>query len=305
MLRAVLTVLNQAPDDFVRSNSGNQQGYSTHTSEYKTTLHRPTNNKISDSITTLSSNYSKLIVGTVAKTTLGLIVIDVTSAPLETIRVSEKLKDAILLPDGQIVCALEKHKVGIIAETGDVVAWSETLFTDIQYLSISPDDNVIYLASGRDGVFQSPDGGVSWSYLFQSHHGWRSIQAVRVTVKQREQFWVVEMLNNKWRLRVYSGSRFTTGENIDDHVDNETVKVDFKYSKLAYDGSKYIYVSDYSNHSVHVFSVDVLSHVISFLWSNGDVQHPTRLHIDRKRMILYVGQSCGIVKSLNINKYLK
>ena len=214
------------------------------------------------------------------------------------IQLMAKMKDAILLPSGNILCAFEKGKVGKINQAGLLIAWSKEKFADVQYFSLSTYDNRIYLASGRKGIFKLSDYGMTWLHMFKSHRCWRSIQAVRTNVDGNEQFWVVEMLNNKWRISIYKNA------SVHPYIRKNVGAyngIDFSYAKLAYDGHTYMYVSDFINHSVHVFHATTGQYLTSLKWSNDDVCHPLRLTIDLKRKILYIGLSSGIVKSLKIN----
>jgi hypothetical protein len=211
----------------------------------------------------------------------------------------DTLLEAVWTPRCHIVYTADNSSnVVVMTQRGDVIAQTNTLVPF--RLSISTDD-VIYLADYRTGVYQSIDDGVTWSHVFNVDDGWHCVQVIKVSSGSNTQvFWTTEMLSadaTKWRLRVYTVDK----RKVDDNVTwrNVTlpshVTVNLQQSKLAYDGYTNMFVTDYHNKAVHVWTVSK-QYVCQLVSSQQLVGSPRRVVVDSQRgHLMYVGQGGGTV----------
>ena len=211
---------------------------------------------------------------------------------------NDKLWDATWTPRGNIVyTTCYSNKVVVMSESGKVIT-THTQMKDPRYLSVSNDD-IIYLADYKTGVYQSTDDGVSWSLVFKSTDGWHCWQVIKVTTDHSDDFWTLEESdNNNWHLRVYSVDRRRSDGNVTWRDINVTTTddkhIDLSGSSLSYDGNMNIFISDYYNKAVHVLSVNGQYHC-QLLSSHHIKNKPCRLAVDKERQLLYVGQKGNVV----------
>ena len=252
-------------------------------------------------VTILSLKNKKLIVGTSEKK--ALLVFDVEkNCILQTIDAPQNLRDATWLSSGNILCTLANDQVVILTELGEIFKWSKHKFSDIQYMSVSVIDGreIICLASGKHGVFQSTDDGMTWSLRYEPKRGWSSIQAIRVR-DIGECYFSIEMQSESWRLCKY-GERckyFMAGQYPNKTIVEETVidrETYLSVVRLEYDGEKTLYLSVYYNHCVQIYSIngDKL-YTLSPNEHNLILTYPTSLYFDRQQKILYSGSKNGSI----------
>jgi hypothetical protein len=145
-----------------------------------------------------------------------------------------------------------------MTQRGDVIAQTKTFFP--HRLSISTNE-VICLADSATGVYQSTDGGVTWSHVFNIADGWQCVQVIKVSIDSSTQvFWSIERLSanfNKWRLQVYTVEQQRLGNDVKwrDVTLPSHVTVDLWDSKLSYDGHTSMFVTKLIDRAVHVWSV--------------------------------------------------
>ena len=133
----------------------------------------------------------------------------------------------------------------------------------------------------------------------QLHDGWHCLQVIKVTIDHSDDFWTLEYSNNNnWHLRVYRVDRRRSVDNVtwrDINVPTTNGKhIDLSCSRLSYDGSMNIFLSDYDNKAVHVLSVNGQYHC-QLLSSHQFKNSPCRLAVDKERQLMYVGQWEGLV----------
>lgn len=195
-----------------------------------------------------------------------------------------------------------------ISHGGKVI--SQTQMTNPHYFSLSI-DGFIYLTDEPTGLYQSADGGVSWSRVFNLTDEWQPLRVVKVTTGNVDNFWTLERSLEKNKsvdeldtneikhhLRVYSVER--TGSDVtikirDVNLTTLTVhKVDLSLSSLTYDGYMNIFLSDFHYKAVYVLSVNGLNNCQ--LLSSHQIKHkPYALAVDSKSQLLYVGQKDSII----------
>ena len=212
---------------------------------------------------------------------------------------NDMLWDASWTPLGNIVYTkFSSNEIVIVSESGNVIA-THTEMISPQCLSVFNDD-ILYLAESMTGVYQSTDDGVSWSLVFKSTDGWHCRQVIKVATDHSDDFWTMERSGiNSFHLRVYSVDRRRSDGNVtwrdinipstdDQHIDLSI------YSSLSYDGNTNIFLSDYDNKAVHVFSVNGQYHC-QLLSLHHFQNKPYRLAVDKERQLLYVGQQGGVI----------
>ena len=210
---------------------------------------------------------------------------------------NDKLFDATWTPRGKIVYTTYSNKVVVMSESGKVLT-THTQMTSPRYLSVSNDD-LIYLADWKIGVYQSTDDGVSWSLVFKSTYGRHCLQVNKMTTDHSDDFWTLEYNDDEnYHLRVYSVDRrrsdcYVTWRDINVPT-TDGKHIDLFNSRLSYDGNMNIFLSDYHNKAVHVLSVNGQYHC-QLLSSHHFKNEPCRLAVDKERQLLYVGQKEGVV----------
>ena len=210
----------------------------------------------------------------------------------------DKLCDATWTPRGNIVyTTCNSKKVVVMSESGKVIT-SHIQMTDPRYLSVSNDDT-IYLADRKAGVYQSADEGISWSLVFKSTDRWYSWQVIKVITDHSDDFWTLERSDGDYHLRVYSVDKRRSGDNVTwrdiDVTTNTGKQIVSLDSRLSYDGNVNIFLSDYYNKVIHVFSVN--GQYLCQLGSSHLVNNiPYGLAVDKERLLLHVGQVMSVVK---------
>ena len=157
-------------------------------------------------------------------------------------------------------------------------------------LYVSTYDN-IYIADYWEGVYESTDGGITWSFVFQLVDGWHSIEVVKVETDLSNDFWTIARRDDNFQLHVYSIDKIHHHANITWR--NITTKpISLTDAKLSYDGKDSIFLSDV-NQAVHVFATNG-SYRSQLLLSRDINFFPCKLTTVRQRHRLYVKQSKGI-----------
>ena len=211
---------------------------------------------------------------------------------------NDVLYDATWTPRGNIVYTTGySKKVVVMSESGKVIT-THTQMTRPLHFSVSNDD-IIYLADFKTGVYQSADDGVSWSLVFKPTDGWHCMQVIKVTTDQSDDFWTQGKCDNNRHLRVYSMDRGSFDGNVtwrDINVPTTDGKhMDLSYTSLSHDANMNIFLSDYLNKTVHVLSVNGQYHC-QLLSSHHIKNEPCILTVDKKHQLLYVGHREGVVR---------
>ena len=175
------------------------------------------------------------------------------------------------------------------------------------FISVSNDD-VIYLAAGESGIYQSLDDGISWSFVFKPAEHWYCRQVIKLIIDGSENFWTIEQTNYKHglpiqlRLSVYKSNR-TRSDKIAKLRDVNSGEIVYTplicllYNvgelKLSYDSNMNIFVSNGLS-EVHVFLANgqYLCDVV-----NRNLIETTiyALAVDNNNRLLYIGQYDGFV----------
>ena len=111
---------------------------------------------------------------------------------LSTIAINEndKLCNAKWTPRGNIVYTTDNSKkVVVMSESGKIITKHQ--MEEPRRFSISNED-IIYLADFKTGVYQSTDDGVSWSLVFKSADGRHCTEVIKVTTYHSDDFWTME-----------------------------------------------------------------------------------------------------------------
>ena len=157
----------------------------------------------------------------------------------------------------------------------------------------------MYVADYVRGVYQSTDDGVTWSLvlkLLQLADDWRCMHAVEVSSDgNTDVYWTVEVLDSnkgEYRLRVCTVDKRQTGNHVTwrDVTLLSDVTLDW-VNNLAYDGHTNVFIRDFVNKAVHVWSVSgqYERQLVSQL-----ANQPVHVAFDSQRgHVMYVGQGSG------------
>ncbi len=204
----------------------------------------------------------------------------------------DTLKDAVWTPRGNIVYSADNSKrVVTMTRQGHIIQHTKGFVPN--YFTVSA-DNVIYVAVTRSGVYQSTDDGVTWSLVFKLADDWGCAHAIKVsTDSNTDVFWTAEYSgSDKRRLRMYTVDKRQANANAT-WSDVSHVTVDLP-TNLAYDGHTNIFIRNFANKAVHVWSVSgqYERQLVSQL-TNG----PQRVAVDscQHGHVMYVGRGQGTV----------
>ena len=217
-----------------------------------------------------------------------------------TINDNDKLLGATWTPYGNIIySSLTTRKVWVMSESSKVIATHDEMGSECYCVS----NNIIYFTNWGPGLYQSTDDGTSWSLVFKVTYLLNCLSMIKVTTDHNDDFWMLDYVkyNNDgiYNLLVYSVDR----RHSDGNVTIKNMKVttadnkhlDLLYSRLSYDGSKNIFISDWKNKAVHVLLTNGQYHC-KLLSSRHLKNPPLILAVDKKSQLLYVGQANGIVE---------
>ena len=162
-------------------------------------------------------------------------------------------------------------------------------------LHVSKND-IIYL-SAADAVYQTTNEGVSWSLTFKSPKGWKCFEVIKITTDHSDEFWLIGKKNYKWQVCVYN----MKNKLFDDMVKWSEVnlptpngqQIQLNFSRLSYDSNMNIFLSDYDNNAIHVFSVKNQQYLQLL---SAQLEKPCSLQVDNANELLYVGELAGVVK---------
>ena len=225
----------------------------------------------------------------------------------------EEISEATWTPRGNIVYVTKyfPNQVVVLSDFGEAIAIHLNI-TSAQCLSVFND--IMYLTggnAGRTGVYQSIDDGISWSCVFESTDDWQTTEVIKASTGQKNDYWTLENWqerreNNRYHLRIYSVNRIHTDGNYVSLSDvtwkdvnittmrGEYIDLSFISPSLSYDGNMYIFFNNYFTKIVYALSVNdqftcqplILNHIKN---------QPSKLTVDSKRQLLYVGQTGGVL----------
>ena len=225
----------------------------------------------------------------------------------------DEISEATWTPRGNIAYVTKyiPNKLVVMSNFGKVIAIRSNI-TSVQGLSIFND--IMYLTggnAGRTGVYESIDDGISWNCVFESTDDWQSIEVIKVSTGQRNDYWTLENWQERrgsvrYHLRVYSVDRIHTGGNNVSlsnftwkdvnitTVSGEYIDLSFINPSLSYDGNMYIFFSNYFTKTVYALSVND-QFICQTLIFDHIKNEPSKLTVDSKRQLLYLGQTDGVL----------
>ena len=259
----------------------------------------------------LSVLNDKLLVGPICIPCLFVMSSD--GCHLSTIRIDYsdyyRLFDATWTPRGNILYSSynnNEEEVGVISMSEKVII-GRTRMKSPHRFSVSS-DNVIYLADWETGVYQSTDDGISWNEVFKPTDKRHCVEVIKVLSDHGEVFWCLESDSETFHLRVYSVDKKQDGTlnlswvDISDFM-TDGKPIDFSLNScLSYDGDTNVFLSDFDNKAVHVFSMNG-QYRCQLLSSEHITNWSYKLAVDVQNDVLYVGQSEGMVKGFEL-KYV-
>ena len=235
----------------------------------------------------ISFHQNKLLLGVRGATELHIYNIDRNCK--SSVRIQHAVYEASWTHQGKIFYTTENRiEAYLVSQTGDIIKQH----TIQGSMGIRVDKNYLYLITEND-FYISADGG----FTFQSQNLLFSSslrRAVRVTTDICDLYWTIE--GN--RLHFYSADPI---ENTKQEHKIQSLPTTFHNLKLyacdiAYDGSKYIFLSDYYGYAIHVFSAN--GHYIGQLLSEKDgIANPCSLAIDQENKRIFVDNYRGNITS--------
>ena len=228
---------------------------------------------------------------------------------LATIKINEMLIDATWTPNGHIVYTSKiSSKVVVMSESGKII--NSTQMNTPQFISVSY-DNIIFLADGEAGVYQSTDDGISWDFVFHQAENWCSHRVMKVPTGHGDDFWTLVSRSVKvpfdYQLHVYSvlDKKYHAENNMTWKKINLPMtkgkKFDLSlYSIPLYDDSNNIFLNDKNNKGVHLFSAKDYRHT-KLLLSDRIKTDPRMMMLDHKRQLLYVAQDMEMIQVFKLS----
>ena len=243
----------------------------------------------------MSLRRDKLLMGH-GKSRNKLFVCNLEGAHLLTIAVRHALRDAQWTHRGNIVYSTDIESVAVMSEAGKIMRKVEMKSPHL--LSIF--NEIIYLADGDLGLLQSKDEGVAWNVVFKPPDGWRCWHVIRVTADgNRDGYWTIEYKENDWRLRIYNllkkHSSTLSWKDIDLSLPFNR-RINVTNSKMSYDGSKTVLVTDSLNKTVHALSLDgqYKCELLPLALT------PYSLAVDTTRLLLFIGLETNNVQVYSV-----
>ena len=217
---------------------------------------------------------------------------------IKTIEIEGFLRDVTWTPRGNIAYTTYNRKsVVVMSEAGKIIHTS--LMTGPQRFSVSTDD-IIYMADEIAGVYQSVDDGASWSLIINSTQKWKYWQVIKVSSEHGDDYWTFLTKDFISLMRVYSRNQsIHQGGKIETWKDVNLPIVDGKMvelvdSSVSFDGNSNIFLSDFNNKAVHVWTSR--GHYHGQLLSSNHFKHePCKLAMDLSRRLLLVGTLNSVV----------
>jgi hypothetical protein len=210
--------------------------------------------------------------------------------------------DATWTPRGNIVFTIFSvpTRVVTMTRTGDVVA--KTTLGSAYSLSVSA-DNVIYVACGLEGVYQSADDGLTWSRLFPCSDNYAE-QAIKVFSDiNTDIFYVLGKVAGNWCLREYRLTKRQSNNNVKwRDVALLCDDPSYDYINMAFDGRTKVFVTKpKADKALRVFSVSQRTETTLDLseYLSEDICH---VAVDSHRNELFVSVSVpGIIKVFTLS----
>jgi hypothetical protein len=229
----------------------------------------------------LSKSGNKIVCGTY--NTNQIRIYDATSKTrLAALSTSANHVCGVVATNGNIVCSLADNNVEIMMQNGTVILKSP--MTSPRGMFLTADGDII-MAAGSS-ILKSVDDGCTWKEKLQSPEPNTQLWNVVLTKHEdRESYWVLEVVNNVWQLSEYfvdiSGQ--VTRRLVDATAGRFT-----QHGRLAYDGEDSVYITDYSNHCVHVYSVSKSVYRCKLAITTT---YAMSIFYDRETALLFVDQS--------------
>ena len=221
---------------------------------------------------------------------------------LSSINTSDEycLQDAVWTSRGNILFIVADYprRVVTMSAFGIVINRSQAFKNLVVKLSHSS-DGVIYLIDELDGVHQSSNDGISWSFIFKPIENWFSQQVIKVTTdNSSENFWSMEKNcpNNTYcitSVRIYKVYKNKQEKNWKDVSLLTPTGIYINLTPLDlgmhYDGVSSILLSEWSSRVIHVFSVTGQYHS-QLLSTDRVVLCPYSIVADKEQNVIFVGQ---------------
>ena len=220
-----------------------------------------------------------------------------------------EIYDAIWTPSGNILMTVvnDGNILKITASSGKSEV--QALMTNPGYLSLSDNNDVIYLVDNETDIYQTSDEGKSWRRLtVQITDGNKCIKFMKVSTEQSNDYWTLELVSKPsekyYVLRQYVTNKREAGEII-------TAKDFQQYPSLGLNGTVSFDTFRYNNSAYFLFLSDYNTKKLNVYFINGQYQqlfssaalsnHPLKLTVDRNKRRLFVALSNSTINKYYVN----
>ena len=184
-------------------------------------------------------------------------------------------------------------------------------------LWLSAFNDTVYLVDCTGRVRHSPDDGVSWILLFEPIDEWHCRKLAISSTDLTNDLWMLESRNPTdnerdrvnlllGNLRIHSFNktlqynRYLSSRKVTFNSTAGSKQIDLTFSDLTHDGGLTIFLSDYHNKTIHLFSINGQYHR-QLLSSTHIRSMPTRIVVDSERRLMYVAQYDGLVSVFSLS----
>ena len=269
----------------------------------------------------LSVLNNKILVGFAGDITHLLVITESLDRSFIQINEDERPLDAIWTPHGNIACATINNadlsvKVVVMSESGKVIVTHNEM-KNAGHFSVSNDEK-IYFADSLTGVYMSTDDGINWSIILKPPAEYSILQAIKVTSHNTDDYWLLSqeigfegqaflhIVNrthtdgvSERNLIQFAEGKIRSESNVTwkniNVATTDGTKIELLNSMLVSDGNMNIFLNEFENQTIHVLLANGQYHCQLLSTLDTDEQMK-RIALNRKRQLLYVGQTNGIVK---------
>ena len=215
------------------------------------------------------------------------------------INCNQSIRNAAWTPGGNIVyITLYGGKIMLVTKSGSHIVSHGTPFRVPNDISVSS-DKVIYVADQlSSSIFQSKDDGISWQFVFSCKSGQCARVVKVINTDHREDYWTLETKSAVYQIRVYTIDKNHTNTLVtwrDISLPTTDGKsIDLFHSHLSCDDFSNIFLNDYTNKVIHLWSSNGLYNG-QLMPANQMKLGPRTLTVHARSHLLYVGQDNGTV----------
>ena len=204
-----------------------------------------------------------------------------------------KVNEAILTPSGDILYTCPSEIINVVLMRRNSYLKHQHRMIDPKRFSVSIDKK-IYLADGKNGVFESIDNGLSWTFVFTCTESNSCVQVIKVSANNIHKFWTLVLMKEQFNLRI--GQQNLNNDDFKWHdvvIPSTIVAQNSNLINLAFDGVSSMLLSDGEGRSVHVISTN--GEYYCQLLSASQIMKPLGLLLNYSKKLLIVLQDNDMI----------